>query len=121
MAHTPEFQFYRATDQFVYKSVFSHCHSNENQFEMILILSLTINQLVKAESIKAKYIKHHNNFENLENFGENFELFVECTKILSEKMDTQSAENICTDVHQKSPTTVRKNLMKSWINIQVAA
>ena len=70
---------------------------------MILFLSFTINQLVKAENQK-----HFQIFKNLEQFEENFELFIECTKILSEKMNQQNAANICTDVHQKSPTTVRK-------------
>ena len=87
----------------------------------IIFLSLSI--LINAESNfeHRRLSKNYKNFEILEQFGENFELFVECTKILSAKMDAHQAANICTDVHQKSPTTVSKNLMKSWINIQVAA
>lgn len=72
----------------------------------IIFLSLSI--LINAES-------NFKNFENLEQFGENFEIFIECTKLLSAKMDDQQAANICTDVHQKSPSTVSKNLMKNWI------
>ena len=65
----------------------------------IIFLSLSI--VINAESNF-----DFKNLENLERFGENFELFVECIKILSEKMDGQQAANICTDVHQKSPPTV---------------
>ena len=87
--------------------------SNENKMEMkIIFLSLSI--LINAESNfeHRRLSKNYKNFEILEQFGENFELFVECTKILSAKMDAHQAANICTDVHQKSPTTVSKNLMK---------
>ena len=87
----------------------------------IIFLSLSI--LINAESNfeHRRISKTFKNFENLEQFGENFEIFVECTKILSAKMDAQQAANICTDVNQKSPSTVSKNLMKNWIIIQVAA
>ena len=85
--------------------------SNENKMEMkIIFLSLSI--VINAESNF-----DFKNFENLERFGENFELFVECTKILSEKMDGQQAANICTDVHQKSPPTVSQKfkIIKNYV------
>ena len=82
-----------------------------------IFLSLSI--LINAESNfeHRKISKNLKNFENLERFGENFELFVECTKILSEKMDGQQAANICTDVHQKSPPTVSQKfkIIKNYV------
>ena len=75
----------------------------------IVFLSLTI---VAESNFGHQGSENFQNFDqfyqNLERFGENFELFVECTKLLSEKMDGQNAANICTDVHQKSPTAVRQ-------------
>ena len=76
----------------------------------IIFLSLSI--VINAESNF-----DFKNLENLERFGENFELFVECIKILSEKMDGQQAANICTDVHQKSPPTVSQKfkIIKNYV------
>ena len=76
------------------------------------IIFLSLSTLINAESNfeHQRISKNFINFESLERFGENFELFVECTKILSEKMDGEKAANICTDVHQKSPTAVSQQL-----------
>ena len=76
------------------------------------IIFLSLSTLINAESTfeHQRISKNLKIFENLERFGENFELFVECTKMLSAEMDGQQAANICTDVHQKAPTTVSQKL-----------
>ena len=88
---------------------------------MKIIILLSLANIIFAESQfeQRKIGKISKNFENLERVGENFEFFIECTQILSAKMNQQQAANICTDVHQKSPLTVGTKLLRKRFPFQI--